>query len=44
MIDTDKLTKNLRAIWKKYEGNIIDDDEVLSKIEALLYSTGVMQE
>ena len=44
MIDTDKLTKNLRAIWKKYEAYIIDDDEVLQKIEVLLYNTGVMQE
>ena len=44
MIDTDKLVKNLRAIWTKYEGYVIDGDEVLGKIERLLYHTGVMQE
>tara|TARA_B100000424_G_scaffold203856_1_gene160963 strand:- start:81 stop:215 length:135 start_codon:yes stop_codon:yes gene_type:complete len=44
MIDTDRLVKNLRVVWKKYQGYIIDDDEVLGKIETLLYNTGVMQE
>tara|TARA_R100000734_G_scaffold2524_3_gene2559 strand:+ start:192 stop:353 length:162 start_codon:yes stop_codon:yes gene_type:complete len=39
-----KLVTNLRAIWTMYEGYVIDNDEVLSQIETLLYSTGVMQE
>jgi len=38
------LVNNLRAIWTKYERNMIDDDGVLGKIETLLYHTGVMQE
>tara|TARA_X000001382_G_scaffold92722_1_gene67303 strand:+ start:208 stop:366 length:159 start_codon:yes stop_codon:yes gene_type:complete len=38
------LVNNLRAIWTKYERNMIDDDDVLGKIETLLYHTGVMQE
>jgi len=44
MIDTDTLVKNLKAIWKGYKAYIFDDDEVLGKIEMLLYHTGVMQE
>ena len=47
MIDTAdmrRLVRNLRVIWTKYENYVIDGDEVLSKIERLLYHTGVMQE
>ena len=36
--------KNLRAIWTKHEKGVYDEDEVLQKLESLLYNTGVMQE
>ena len=40
------LVRRLRAIWTKYEksNSYDDDDDVLGKIETLLYHTGVMQE
>ena len=38
------LVKNLRAIWTKHEKGVYDEDEVLQKLESLLYNTGVMQE
>ena len=38
------LVKNLRAIWTKHEKGVYDEDEVLQKLESLLYNTGVVQE
>ena len=38
------LVRNLRAIWTKYEKDVYDEDDVIQKMERLLYHTGVMQE
>ena len=38
------LVRNLRAVWIKYERGIYDEDDVIQKMERILYHTGVMQE
>lgn len=40
----DSLAYYLKETWTKYELDEIDQDELIEKLEWLVYWTGVMQE
>ena len=40
----DTLAYYLQEMWTKYELDEIDQDELIEKLERLVYWTGVMQE
>ena len=42
--ETRILVKELRTLWTRYERQNISDDLLITRIEQLLFFTGVMQE
>ena len=43
-VDEKRLIKSLRLLWKRYQRQKIDDDELIGKLERILYMSGVCQE
>lgn len=43
-VDEKRLVLKLKHLWKRYQRQSIDDDELIEKLEKILHWTGVVQE